>query len=150
MYNAKELVNLIITEIQADFDPDFEYTIENLLGKRVGNLDEMFTRCDAIYVVYNGATALEKTNVTEEFDLKIQFIVFEQMLGTQSKEAYLFDQLWDFLTWREFASVAAKYSGDQVDPYLPADCDLFAYDEAKGRAIWVISGTMKFTKNVTT
>ena len=148
MFKAKKVVDLIIEEIKANLTCGFEYTVHDLYGKRIENLEDFFTKTNAIYVIYGGCRYETLTQFEIHGDISIIFVIIDQVIGTKHKDKYFLDDVRDFLTWRDFTELTTEYSTDDFQAFMPEDETLFIYDEKKGRAIWTITGTIGFDKSL--
>jgi len=147
MYRAKRVIDIIIDDLKTNLTSDYKFGVHTLYGKRIESFDKFFSQTNAIYVLYQGDEFTTLTQHGIEGNLKIQIVICDQIIGTKDKDHYFVDDVMDHLTWREFAELNTEYPDDDFRPFFPTTLDLFVYDEKKGRAIWVIAGTIGYDKH---
>lgn len=143
-YSAKKVINIIKTDLEANFKPGYPVKVENFFGVMESEIAKKFLSSNAIVIQYGGADLKEKTSRTATADLIINFFVVEQILATENKEMYLIDEFRDFIFWKEFEGLKAAYPALDPQPFFPPRETL--WDAYEGKIIFLISGTINMIK----
>lgn len=147
MYKGKKVLDIIIDDIKTNLSTNYQFGVHNLYGRKIENIDALFTQTNTIYVLLTGDTPNVLTGHTQEGSITVMFVVIDQIIGTQDKESYFIDDVWHFLSWKDFTELRTEYPDDDVRPFFPDDLALVVYDEKKGRAMWSITGKIGYDKH---
>lgn len=148
MFSVNKVLNIIKTDIDANFTPGYTFRVRNLFGIPVDEWEKELKEANSIFLVWERRENERESNMSMEGIFRLTFIIVEQTIArAAAKEDYLIDKLMAFLTedgfGKEFTGLVSEYSTFQFEPFYPESDYPESVDDA-GNTIFFIEGYMNY------